>query len=337
MAANSIIPPFPSFFEADGSPLENGYIYVGQPGFEAQSSPKASFFDLAMTISTGVSIRTSAGYPVNSGAATMVYVDGDFSITVKDRNGVLVFSSLNRTFAYSTADTVGTPLLAPDGNFANTGFGFINEQNTGLVRQGAGVVQSVILGNVIYQWSATGVQFLLPPSGAGFVTGVAAALDTDLQQISSITAVEGDMLYRNATTWTRLPKGTAAQVLAMNTGATAPEWVTDTAYKCRAFVNFNGNGGATIRRSGGVSGIVRNSTGDYTITFSPALATADYVVAFSATGPSVSADSTRHVVIAGTSDTGPNVKTTTQLRIFHGSTNGSFLFDAAEINVAVFY
>ncbi|MBP8040336.1 MAG: hypothetical protein KAZ36_00325 [Bacteroidales bacterium] len=36
----------------------------------------------------------------------------------------------------------------------------------------------------------------------------------------------GDMLYFNGTAWTKLPKGTSGQTLKMNTGATAPEWVT---------------------------------------------------------------------------------------------------------------
>ncbi len=35
---------------------------------------------------------------------------------------------------------------------------------------------------------------------------------------------EGDIAYRGASDWVRLPKGTAGQVLAMNSGATAPAW-----------------------------------------------------------------------------------------------------------------
>jgi len=34
----------------------------------------------------------------------------------------------------------------------------------------------------------------------------------------------GDVFYWNGTTLVRLAKGTAAQVLTMNAGATAPEW-----------------------------------------------------------------------------------------------------------------
>lgn len=37
---------------------------------------------------------------------------------------------------------------------------------------------------------------------------------------------EGDILYRNATDWARLAKGTSGQLLAQNSGLTAPEWVS---------------------------------------------------------------------------------------------------------------
>ncbi|PKG42764.1 Lcl C-terminal domain-containing protein, partial [Psychroflexus sp. MES1-P1E] len=43
------------------------------------------------------------------------------------------------------------------------------------------------------------------------------------------TYTQGDILYAtSATALTKLPKGTAGQVLTMNTGATAPEWVAAT-------------------------------------------------------------------------------------------------------------
>lgn len=45
----------------------------------------------------------------------------------------------------------------------------------------------------------------------------------------------------------------------------------------KAWVNFNGSGGATIRASHNVSSVVRNAVGDYTINFTNALADANYV------------------------------------------------------------
>lgn len=43
---------------------------------------------------------------------------------------------------------------------------------------------------------------------------------------SPASQASGDILYRGTTEWERLAKGTAAQVLTMNAGATAPEWAT---------------------------------------------------------------------------------------------------------------
>lgn len=48
------------------------------------------------------------------------------------------------------------------------------------------------------------------------VDGTKIALGSDAQ---------GDLMYYNGTAWVRLAKGTASQLLAMNSGATAPEWV----------------------------------------------------------------------------------------------------------------
>ena len=48
------------------------------------------------------------------------------------------------------------------------------------------------------------------------VTGAKIAMGSD---------AAGDVLYYNGTDYVRLAKGTATQVLAMNSGATAPEWV----------------------------------------------------------------------------------------------------------------
>ena len=162
MAVNSVIAPYPSFFEADGTPLEAGYIYIGQPGLDAETSPKAAFFDIAMTISTGPFVRTAGGYPVRSGSAAAVYVNGDFSMTVRDRNGVLVFSAPYRSFAFAGDAGASSSILAPDGSFSAAGFGFIGEIDTGFVRQSAGVMQSIVGGQLIWQQTGSAVTFIKP-------------------------------------------------------------------------------------------------------------------------------------------------------------------------------
>jgi hypothetical protein len=228
MTANSILPPYPTFQELDGTPLEAGYIYVGEPGLEARTTPKASFFDIGLTIPTGTAsgaaIRTIAGYPARTGSPSGVYVDGDFSITVTDRNGVVLYSALTRSFAFGLDSTIGDPVLAPDGNLSTPGFSFIDDPNTGVLRPSVGTMQFSVLGVLSQTNTATGVVFPLPVSGAGFVSGVAAALDPDLAALGAISGVEGDLIYRNATTWARLPKGTSGKALVMDSGGAIPVW-----------------------------------------------------------------------------------------------------------------
>jgi len=73
---------------------------------------------------------------------------------------------------------------------------------------------------------------------------------------------DGDMYYRASNVLTRLPKGTAGQVLTMNAGATAPEWAAG-----------GGGGGITIGTTTITSGtntrvLFNNSgvVGEYTVT-----------------------------------------------------------------------
>ncbi len=55
----------------------------------------------------------------------------------------------------------------------------------------------------------------------------AQPLGSTLTSLESLSLVAGDVLYATAAdTLTRLPKGTAGQVLKMNSGATAPEWAS---------------------------------------------------------------------------------------------------------------
>jgi hypothetical protein len=48
----------------------------------------------------------------------------------------------------------------------------------------------------------------------------------------------------------------------------------------KAWVNFNGSGGASIRASYNVSSVTRNGTGDYTVNFTNAFPDANYCVTF---------------------------------------------------------
>jgi len=70
-----------------------------------------------------------------------------------------------------------------------------------------------------------GETLVLPTIADGVVTTAKMATNSvDGTKIAMGSDAAGDILYHGATDYARLAKGTAAQVLTMNAGATAPEW-----------------------------------------------------------------------------------------------------------------
>lgn len=101
MSALSIQPPYPIFTESDGLPLENGYVWIGQANQNPLTNPINVYWDTALTIPAVQPIRTLAGYPVYAGTPARLYVDGNYSIQVKDKNGNMVYSAPSATERYS--------------------------------------------------------------------------------------------------------------------------------------------------------------------------------------------------------------------------------------------
>lgn len=184
MPANSVMPPIELFTDTAGNPLDAGFIYIGEPGFDARSTPKAAFFDAALTIACPPAIRTSAGYPVRNGAAATIYVDGNHSMTVTDRNGVVVFSNLSRAFELGTPTTTLAQIVAPDGTLAQTGFGFASDTDTGLIRSANNQMQLVAGGTPVATIAAAGLTLTaaLPVAsggtGATNLAGILTLLNT---------------------------------------------------------------------------------------------------------------------------------------------------------------
>lgn len=98
MSALSVSPPFPVFTDLDGEPLEDGYIFIGAVNQNPEVIQIPVFWDSALTIPAAQPIRTLGGYPSRSGTPARVYVNADdFSISVKNKNSVFIYSSLSDT------------------------------------------------------------------------------------------------------------------------------------------------------------------------------------------------------------------------------------------------
>jgi len=90
----SVGSPYKIFTDIDGQPLDDGYVYIGTAGLNPQTNPITVYSDPALTLAVAQPIRTNGGYPVLAGTPARLYTPGDYSITVLNKNGTLVFTSL---------------------------------------------------------------------------------------------------------------------------------------------------------------------------------------------------------------------------------------------------
>lgn len=93
-----IASPFQQFFDRDGSPLDNGFVYIGTANLNPETNPLTVYFDDALTIPAAQPLRTSSGYIVRNGSPARLYTSQeDFSLTVREKNGVLVYTVADAT------------------------------------------------------------------------------------------------------------------------------------------------------------------------------------------------------------------------------------------------
>lgn len=88
----SIESPYPVFTDLDGTPLEDGYIYVGTANLNPVTNPVAVYWDEALTQPAAQPIRTSGGYPVRSGTPSRFWTaQTSYSVLVKNKRSQQVF------------------------------------------------------------------------------------------------------------------------------------------------------------------------------------------------------------------------------------------------------
>jgi hypothetical protein len=93
MSALSIQVPYQIFADSDGTPLDNGYVWIGTTNLDPRTNPVNVYFDAALTQVAPNPLRTVNGYVYNAGSPAQLYIDGvNFSLRVEDKKSVLVYS-----------------------------------------------------------------------------------------------------------------------------------------------------------------------------------------------------------------------------------------------------
>ena len=93
MALTQVTGPYPIFTDLDGSPLDDGYLYIGSINEDPEVNPIQVFWDSALTIPAVQPIRTNNGYAWRNGTPALIYTAGEFSITIRNKRGEFVLYS----------------------------------------------------------------------------------------------------------------------------------------------------------------------------------------------------------------------------------------------------
>jgi len=106
MSAQLVQTTFPTFTDLDGTPLENGYIYIGTYGENPVDDSKqiAVYYDKDLQVPAVQPIRTINGYPSRGGSPAQLYTTTNYSIVVQNSKQELVYSSLSSVFPLVNGD-----------------------------------------------------------------------------------------------------------------------------------------------------------------------------------------------------------------------------------------
>jgi hypothetical protein len=93
MALTQVTGPYPIFTDLDGTPLDDGYLYIGAINQDPEQNPIQVYWDSNLTIPATQPIRTSNGYAYRNGTPALLYTAGEFSITIRNKREEFVLYS----------------------------------------------------------------------------------------------------------------------------------------------------------------------------------------------------------------------------------------------------
>lgn len=166
--ANLVIPPYEVFTDANGDPLEDGFIFIGEPGLSPITNPLQAFFDADLTIPAS-NIRTKGGYPANSGSPARLYTATNYSIVVQDKNQNTLYTQLDSVDYINSAS--GSLIALVDTIADLRGLALANPDDQASV--GGSVTVGDGLMGPLYYWNAAsslvdnGVSIIKPTSTSG--------------------------------------------------------------------------------------------------------------------------------------------------------------------------
>jgi hypothetical protein len=242
-----VVSPFPFFTDLEGKPLEGGFIYLGSPNLNPETNPVSVFWDSAGTIPAAQPIRTIAGMPARYGTPTVLYVAGDYSVTVRNSRQELVYTTPT-SVASALSAAILSVISGPTGA-GNVGF------------QAVGGTATTVLAKLRELVSVT--DYGAKCDGVTDDTAALVAADTAARSLNRPLYIPGPMNITTPTTIRALIIDTLGKIFTTNNNVTVasgqvirPEWwgadPTNTSDSLAAFNACLANAkGRTVELSGG--------------------------------------------------------------------------------------
>lgn len=117
-------PAFKIYADLDGSPLDSGYVYFGLVNQNPITAPVTVYWDAAGTQPAVQPLRTLNGYIVRGGTPANVFVSGNYSQLVRDKDQSQIYYSATST-DYSIADVVTNFITSLASSIGSSLIGFI--------------------------------------------------------------------------------------------------------------------------------------------------------------------------------------------------------------------
>lgn len=182
--ASFITSPYPVFFDTDGTPLENGFIYIGTANQNPVTSPIDVFWDEALTQPAAQPIRTLNGYASRNGTPSQLYTaSGNFSMLVRNRKEAQVYYTQDATtgpnfLGYPITSSQISTLPSTQISFLQTGAGAVTRTAESKMRDSVSVKDFGAVGdglnpdNVAFNKMASAFAYIVVPTGDFLLTTI---------------------------------------------------------------------------------------------------------------------------------------------------------------------
>jgi hypothetical protein len=184
-----LLPPIFQFFDNNGDPLANGFVYTYAAG---TTTPLATFTSAAGTIEAPNPIELNAAGRPTSGSGA-IWGEGAYKFIVRDANGVQVGDTLDNVTSFnSLADAANAYAETFSGNGSQTVFTTSDNLGTDekslLVFVGDGLQQIAVNGDFATDTGWTKGAGWTIAAGVATATG---AISTAISQVPTISLVAG--------------------------------------------------------------------------------------------------------------------------------------------------